>query len=99
MNEAVVTKKLLDLDNAITKPLCPSSQKANSDGLYLAHGLKEGAGPSPDELLEQITLHVKYLLFDLEATRRENRYLRQMLESRPSPGSEDVGNDEGMDKF
>jgi hypothetical protein len=25
---------------------------------------------------------VKYLLFDLEATRRENRYLRQMLENR-----------------
>jgi len=30
--------------------------------------------------LDQLRLTVKYLLFDLEATRRENKYLRKMLE-------------------
>ena len=32
------------------------------------------------ESLDHLRLTVKYLLFDLEATRRENKYLRQMLE-------------------
>jgi len=39
-----------------------------------------------DELLDHLRLQVKYLMFDLEATRRENRYLRQMLERRPNLG-------------
>jgi regulator of replication initiation timing len=30
--------------------------------------------------LDHLRLTVKYLLFDLEATRRENQYLRKMLE-------------------
>ena len=30
--------------------------------------------------LDHLRLTVKYLLFDLEATRRENKYLRKMLE-------------------
>lgn len=31
-------------------------------------------------ILDEIRLEVKYLLLDLEATRRENQYLRRMLE-------------------
>jgi len=31
------------------------------------------------ESLDYLRLSVKYLVFDLEATRRENRYLRDML--------------------
>ena len=38
------------------------------------------------ELLDHIRLRVKYVVFDLEATRRENRYLRQMLERRTNFG-------------
>ncbi len=34
------------------------------------------------ESLDWLRLSVKYLVFDLEATRRENNYLRQMLESK-----------------
>jgi len=33
------------------------------------------------ESLDYLRLAIKYLMFDLEATRRENAYLRQMLES------------------
>lgn len=35
---------------------------------------------SLQESLDYLRLSVKYLLFDLEATRRENGYLRKMLE-------------------
>ncbi|HEX7008967.1 MAG TPA: hypothetical protein VF184_03240 [Phycisphaeraceae bacterium] len=31
------------------------------------------------ESLDYLRLSIKYLVFDLEATRRENRYLRKML--------------------
>ena len=32
------------------------------------------------ESIDYLRLSIKYLLFDLEATRRENSYLRKMLE-------------------
>ena len=34
-----------------------------------------------EESLEHLRLILKYLLFDVEATRRENSYLRKMLEN------------------
>lgn len=43
-------------------------------------------GKSPEELLDNLRLQLKYTLFDLDATRRENRYLRQMIERRPNLG-------------
>lgn len=33
--------------------------------------------------IDYLRLSIKYLLFDLEATRRENSYLRKMLEEGP----------------
>ena len=33
--------------------------------------------------IDHLRLHVKYLLFDLEATRRENAQLRKLLKDRP----------------
>ena len=33
------------------------------------------------ESLDHLRLSVKYLVFDLEATRRENQYLRRLIES------------------
>jgi hypothetical protein len=45
--------------------------------------------------LDYLRLSVKYLVFDLEATRRENAYLRKVLEqqSSGSDGSEQGGAD------
>lgn len=42
------------------------------------------------ESLDFLRLWIKYLLFDLEATRRENSQLRKMLEQ--SPGSDESQN-------
>ena len=41
--------------------------------------LRQTVGALQDSL-DQLRLSVKYLVFDLEATRRENEYLRKMLE-------------------
>ena len=35
-----------------------------------------------DDYLDELRLYVKYLLFDLDATRRENLYLKKLLEKR-----------------
>lgn len=48
------------------------------------------------ESLDYLRLAIKYLMFDLEATRRENAYLRNMLESqsrRPDRRNEDEDDD------
>ena len=44
-----------------------------------------------DEAMGYLRLQIKYVIFDLEATRRENRYLRKMLENRPPHGSNGPG--------
>jgi len=41
---------------------------------------------SLQESLDYLRLSIKYLVFDLEATRRENGYLRKMLK-RPADGN------------
>jgi len=42
------------------------------------------------ESLDYLRLSIKYLVFDLEATRRENGYLRKMLEAdRTGDGADD----------
>ena len=41
-----------------------------------------------EEAMNLVRLNVRYLIFDLEATRRENRYLRQLLDSRAKPEGE-----------
>jgi hypothetical protein len=41
-----------------------------------------------NESVDYLRLSIKYLLFDLEATRRENAELRRMLEGQPEQESE-----------
>jgi septal ring factor EnvC (AmiA/AmiB activator) len=41
---------------------------------------------SLQESLDWLRLSVKYMVFDLEATRRENAYLRKMLEKSSEEG-------------
>lgn len=90
MKEAAVKKKVLELNDYITVSHIGKVAKAvGQDGVYLPEKGSEKA--SLDESLDLLGLHVKYLLFDLEATRRENKYLRALLESRP--------NDEGGSDF
>lgn len=41
------------------------------------------------ESLDYLRLSVKYLVFDLEATRRENHYLRNLLQTGENDAAED----------
>lgn len=54
------------------------------------------AGKSLDEMSDYLRLQIKYLVFDLEATRRENSYLRKMLDSRPPHTDIDGGGHESF---
>lgn len=82
MNEAVIRERLAELCDAIARsPVCGNARDARKeDGTYLG---QTDAGPSSvDDALNALRLQVKYLVFDLEATRRENHYLRKMLDGR-----------------
>ncbi len=46
------------------------------------------------ESLDYLRLSIKYLVFDLEATRRENAYLRKMLEQDTTGDDAQHGQDE-----
>ena len=41
------------------------------------------------ETIDFLRLWIKYMLFDLEATRRENSYLRKMLEQDPNSNKDE----------
>jgi len=84
MKEAAVKKALSELNEVI---LGPRSGK-------VTNGCKAPApsgtvSESVEFALDEIRLQVKYLVFDVEATRRENGYLRRMLESRNKPEAGD----------
>lgn len=49
------------------------------------------------ESLDYLRVSIKYLVFDLEATKRENGYLRQMLEQAPKGDDDAPGHDDGDD--
>ena len=89
MKEAEIKDKLADLHRILRAgPIRPKGQVGQR-----AQGLYEPVAAEPGltipESLDQLRLQLKYLLFDLEATKRENRYLRQMLETRRGGGSHD----------
>jgi predicted enzyme involved in methoxymalonyl-ACP biosynthesis len=48
---------------------------------------------SLQESLDYLRLSVKYLVFDLEATRRENQYLRKLLEETREGGNDSTSAD------
>ncbi len=79
MKDAAVKEKLQQLCDIMKMLPAPDADKDTADGMYCSHS---GIQQSVDEVMDHLRLQVKYLVFDLEATRRENRYLRQMLENR-----------------
>lgn len=88
MNEAAVKMKITELADAITE-IPGQHTSASTEGVYYSHTSIKSL--TVEESIDQLRLQVKYLLFDLEATRRENRYLRQMLENRRRPEREEDG--------
>ncbi len=82
MDESTFQKKLAELVQEIDA--LPASERAKLETLaeetkQRHQKLKETVSGLQDSI-DYLRLSIKYLLFDLEATRRENNYLRKMLE-------------------
>lgn len=76
--------KLRELDELLAAIRSPEASDT-SDDTYIGNSAKASA-KSNEEIVNEARFQIKYLVFDLEATRRENRYLRQMLERRSNLG-------------
>lgn len=87
MNEAVMREKLDELCKLISQPCRTDHPRKSDDGFYISNTGDDR--PAVEKILENLRLQIKYITFDLEATRRENFYLRRMLESRPKPHRDD----------
>lgn len=91
MNEQDFQSKLSDLMLQLDTLPAPARERLQQ----LAHEtrdrhsrMKKTVGELQDSL-DYLRLSVKYLVFDLEATRRENQYLRKLLDSKNNTNSHD----------
>jgi septal ring factor EnvC (AmiA/AmiB activator) len=82
MDERTFQQKLAELTKEIGN--LPAEDRSKLETLAEQtkerHAKLKKTVSSLQESLDYLRLSVKYLLFDLEATRRENSYLRKMLE-------------------
>lgn len=88
MNEQDFQSKLTDLMGEIS--MLPPSQRDSmtklADSTRQQHEQVKQTVSSLQESLDYLRLSIKYMMFDLEATRRENGYLKKMLEQASSNG-------------
>ena len=84
MDEARLEDKLKELvkefgglDNNQYKKLASLAQEAQDKNKQLQKSVD-----NLQESLDYLRICIKYQLFDLEATRRENKYLRELLEEK-----------------
>ena len=84
MKPKELTCKLRELMETLSALPAPREDDS-TEGTYVPEN-ETPATNGQNEMLDQIRLRLKYLVFDLEATRRENRYLREMLERRTNFG-------------
>ena len=82
MNEHEFQNKLAELMVEISTLPAAERQKLTSlaEETRKRHEKLRQTVSSLQESLDYLRLSIKYLVFDLEATRRENGYLRKMLE-------------------
>lgn len=82
MNEPEFQTKLAELMGEIST--IPAGERAKlektADDTRSRHDRLRQTVSSLQESLDYLRLSIKYVVFDLEATRRENQYLRRMLE-------------------
>jgi hypothetical protein len=86
MNEKTFQKKLAELVAEIGT--LPESERVKLESLAQQtrerHEKLRQTVSNLQESIDFLRLSIKYMLFDLEATRRENRQLRKMLEESDS---------------
>jgi len=96
MDEQAFQTKYTELMNKIKQ--LPEQDRPTMERLAEeARGRRERIQASVAELqesLDYLRLTIKYLVFDLEATRRENTYLRKLVEQ---ANREDIAHDDDDD--
>jgi len=96
MTEAIIKERLAELNDLLaTSPFLADSNEQSSSGTYLPG--TQTSNQNLGQTIDTVRMRIRYLVFDLEATKRENQYLRQMLELR-RPNKKDDKND-GLDSF
>ena len=85
MNEETFQRKLAELVAEIGTLPMPERKKLESlaEKTKERHEQLKATVSNLQESIDFLRLSIKYMLFDLEATRRENTYLRKMLEEGP----------------
>ncbi len=85
MNEETFQRKLAELVAEIGTLPANERQKLETlaEQTKQRHKQLKETVSNLQESIDFLRLSIKYLLFDLEATRRENAYLRKMLEEDP----------------
>jgi len=82
MDETTFQKRLTELLSEIAT--LPASERSKLELLIAdtkkRHEQLQATAVGVQESLDYLRVAIKYLLFDLEATRRENSYLRKMLQ-------------------
>ena len=82
MDETTFQKRLAELLSEIAS--LPASERTKLELLVAdtkkRHEQLRASASNVQESLDYLRVAIKYLLFDLEATRRENSYLRKMLQ-------------------
>lgn len=99
MNENEFQSKLSDLMTqleALPAPAREQIERLAGETRERHARMKKTVGELQDSL-DYLRLSVKYLVFDLEATRRENQYLRKLLDSKSNIDRTDVDSSEEGD--
>lgn len=77
MDEAILTKRLMDLARNINSLDIPCPDKASTAVTDSVPA--QCSRRNLQDLLDSLGFSLKYLIFDLEATRRENAILRSII--------------------
>jgi hypothetical protein len=78
MDEAILNNRLKDLVRYVNSLDMPWPNKSGGPGVANAVPVQCSRRNAQD-LLDSLGFSVKYLIFDLEATRRENEILRSII--------------------
>lgn len=93
MNEQDFQQKLGELITQISN--LPEAERAPLEQLATEtrdrHDRMKKTVADLQDSLDYLRLSIKYLVFDLEATRRENEYLRKLIDTQASSGGDGEG--------
>lgn len=84
MDDAIFESKLNELVREIGSIPAPEQKKLImlAKKTHNSHKKIKKSVSNLQESLDYLRVSIKYLLFDLEATRRENTYLKKLLEDK-----------------